>query len=117
MLVLCLDDAGGCVGDTGGGWGGMQQMHHLCSPRPLSSTQSRLHSAGCCYDTTREMTLELNTLTSCYVLTQSGKIFSVSEAIKMSCPHRGGVKLNILLQRLITLTMFDMFITVAFFFL
>ena len=22
MLVLCLDDAGGCVGDTGGGLGG-----------------------------------------------------------------------------------------------
>lgn len=32
--------------------GGMQQMHLSCSPRPLPSTQSRLHSAARCYDTT-----------------------------------------------------------------
>lgn len=37
MLVLCLDDAGGCVGDTGGGWvwaGGSSRCIACVPPDP-----------------------------------------------------------------------------------
>lgn len=52
---------------------GSSRCKRLCSPRPLS----QLHLAGCCYDTSWEMTLGPNAQTkhikSCYVFTHFGK--------------------------------------------
>ena len=56
-------DAWVTPGEDGWVGGRQQQMHRLCCPPPdpLSSTQSRLHSAGCCYDTTLEQSRQANT--------------------------------------------------------
>lgn len=62
------------------GWEGGNRCNSCVHPPPDHS-QSQLGSAGCCYDTTQEMTLELNK--SCNTSTHSGKSFVFQEQFNL----------------------------------
>lgn len=90
MLVLCLDDAGGCVGDTGGGLGGRVGAADASLVFPQTLV---IHSVSASFswsllrynmgDDTQHADKHTKKLLRFYTL----GFFSISVTIEMSCPH------------------------------